>query len=169
MLEAGSNRESRRFGEEKILGKEIIDSLPFLFPTYLLQVSLVFLRGTSYGESVQCYKIPASDVSLVSAAREHRLTSEAGDSRTMPNPSTRFSPAEGGSAAWGPGCSEAPAVFFSISNTPGFCLTVRGSTVFGGTFFFLFLLRETAVRWEHIREIGGCCLFWVPTVENEQK
>lgn len=89
--------------------------------------------------------------------------SEEGDSRTMPNPRTWFSPVEVRSAAWRSDCSEATAVFFSVSNALGFCFTVRGSTVFGGTFFFLFLLRETAVRWEHIREIGGCCLFWVPT------
>lgn len=105
----------------------------------------------------------------MSAARKHQLTSEEGDSRTMPNPRTWFSPVEVRSAAWRAACSEATPVFFSVSNTLGFCFTVRGSTVFGGTFFFLFLLRETAVRWEHIREIGGCCRFGVPTVNNKQK
>lgn len=43
----GSRKEGRRFGEEKILGKEIINSLPSLVPTCLLQVSLAFLGRTS--------------------------------------------------------------------------------------------------------------------------
>lgn len=105
----------------------------------------------------------------MSAARKHQLTSEEGDSRTMPNPRTWFSPVEVRSAAWRADCSEDTPVFFSVSDALGFCFTVRVSTVFRGTFFFLFLLRETAVRWEHIREIGGCCLFGVPTVNNKQK
>lgn len=71
--------------------------------------------------------------------------------------------------AWRPDGLVATAAGFSTSNGPGFGFTVTGSTVFGSTFFFLFLLRETAVRWEHIREIGGCCLFCVPTVDNKHK
>lgn len=86
----------------------------------------------------------------------------------MPNPRMWSSLGEACSAEGRLGFSGA-AVAFSASNALGFCFTVRGSTVFRGTFFFLFLLRETAVRWEQIREIGGCCLFWVPTVKNKQK
>lgn len=95
------------------------------------------------------------------AARRYQLTSEEGDSRTMPNPRTWLSSGEGRSAAWRPdGLGAMAAGFLSISNGLGFgFIVVTGSTVFGSTFFFLFLLRETAVRWEHIREIGGCCLF----------
>lgn len=88
----------------------------------------------------------------------------------MPNPRTWLSSVEVCSAAWRAGGLVAMAAgFFSISNGLGFGFTVTGSIVFGSTFFFLFLLRETAVRWEHIREIGGCCLFWVPTVDNKHK
>lgn len=71
-----------------------------------------------------------------------------------------FSSAEAHSAAWRPGGLVATAAGFSISEGLGFGFTVvTGSAAFGSTFFFLFLLRETAVHWEHIREIGGCCLF----------
>lgn len=88
----------------------------------------------------------------------------------MPNPRTWRSSPEVCSVAWRPdGLVATAAGFFSVSNGPGFGFTVTGSTVFGSTFFFLFLLRETAVRWEHIREIGGCCLCCVPTVDNKHK
>ena len=143
----------------------------FSFPlaSCILQVALVSWAELVKGKVYSYCTIPASYATLASAARKHQLTSEAGDSSTMPNPRMWFSPGEVCSAAGSPGFSGAPAVFFSASNMLGFCFTVIGSTGFGGTFFFLFLLRETAVRWEQIREMGGCCLFCVPTVNNKQK
>lgn len=71
------------------------------------------------------------------------LTSEAADSRTIPNPDICDSNFKEDSAACRLDLSAFADSFFSSSVVLGFLFTVCGSIVFGGNFLFLFLFLDT--------------------------
>lgn len=150
------------------------------FPLCILQVSLLFWTGmkqwgdackSKWGDACKReseFRLRSSRKVIAAARKKYQLTSEAGDSRTMPKPRRCFSVGLGWAAMAGSPAGSGKSAFFSGSGTLGFGFTARGSAVFGGTFFFLFLLRATAVLWEHIKEIGGCCLFWAPAANKNK-
>lgn len=71
------------------------------------------------------------------------LTSEADDSRTIPNPEICGSNFKEDSDASRLDLSAFADSFFSFSIVLGFLFTVGGSIVFGGNFRFLFLFLDT--------------------------